>query len=79
MEINEFGGQHAINEVIGDVTRALVPAISDNKIQQRICEEFAASEWFSFVWIGRYNPEKEEVTPVASAGIAENMLMGSSI
>ena len=70
------GGRHSINEVIGDVTRALVPAITENEIQQRVCEQFAASESYSFAWIGRYNPEKEEVIPVASAGIAENTLDG---
>ncbi|WP_255169264.1 PAS domain-containing protein [Natrononativus amylolyticus] len=67
-------GRHSINEVIGEVTRGLVPAITANEIQQRVCEEFVASELYSFVWIGRYNPEKEEIIPAASAGFAEKTL-----
>ncbi|WP_247001055.1 ATP-binding protein [Halosolutus gelatinilyticus] len=62
--------------MIGEVTRALVPAITENEIQQRVCEQFVASESYSFAWIGRYNPEKAEVIPAASAGIAENTLDG---
>ncbi|WP_436344664.1 ATP-binding protein [Natronorubrum sp. FCH18a] len=71
-----LGGRHSINEVIGEVTRALVPAITENEIQQRVCEQFAASELYSFAWIGRYNPEKEEIIPAVSSGIAENTLDG---
>ncbi|WP_252490079.1 PAS domain-containing protein [Natronococcus zhouii] len=65
--------------MIGDVTRALVSATAENEIQRRVCEQFAASESYSFAWIGRYNPEKEEVIPASSAGIAENTLDGITI
>nr|WP_241471326.1 ATP-binding protein [Natrinema salifodinae] len=63
----------------GEVTRALIPAITKHEIRQRVCERFAASEVYAFAWIGRYNPEHEEVVPTASAGIAEETLDGVSI
>lgn len=68
------GGQHCVTEIIGEVTRSLIPAISKNEMRRRICESFAASEAYSFAWIGRYDSEKEEVIPTVSAGIAENTL-----
>ncbi|WP_306054459.1 ATP-binding protein [Natronococcus wangiae] len=73
------GGQQSVNEVIGEVTRTLIPTITKNEVRQRVCEQFAASELYSFAWIGRYNPEKTEVIPTASAGIAENTLDGVTI
>ncbi|WP_339106061.1 ATP-binding protein [Haloterrigena salinisoli] len=73
------GERHSINEVIGEVTRALIPNITKNEIRQRTCEQFAASELYSFAWIGCYDPEKEEVIPSASAGIAENTLTGITL
>ncbi|WP_276256298.1 PAS domain-containing protein [Halomontanus rarus] len=69
-----LGGRHSIHKVIGEVTRALVPTLTENEIQQRVCEQFAASELYSFAWIGHSIPEEEEVIPAASAGIAENTL-----
>ncbi|WP_425499299.1 ATP-binding protein [Natronosalvus caseinilyticus] len=69
-------GRHSINEVIGGVTRALIPANTENEIHQRVCEQFAASELYAFAWIGRYNPEEEGVIPAGAAGIAENTLDG---
>lgn len=72
------GGRHSINEVIGEVTRALIPAITENEMRRRTCERFAASELYSFAWIGRYDAENEEVIPTASAGIAENTLDGTT-
>ena len=73
------GGQHSISEVIGGVTQALIPTTARERMRQRVCEEFSASELYTFAWIGRYNPEKEEVIPAASAGIAENTLDGITI
>ncbi|WP_224270678.1 PAS domain-containing protein [Haloprofundus salinisoli] len=64
--------------MIGEVTRALITT-TKNEIRQRICEQFVASELYSFAWIDRYNPEKEEKIPTASAGIAENTLNGETI
>ncbi|WP_224447852.1 PAS domain-containing protein [Haloprofundus salilacus] len=64
--------------MIGEVTRALIPT-TKNEIRQRICEQFVASELYSFAWIDRYSPEKEEMIPTASAGIAKNTLNGLTI
>nr|WP_229504836.1 ATP-binding protein [Natrinema versiforme] len=43
-------------------------------MRRRVCEQFAASELYSFAWIGRYNPKTEAMIPTASAGIAEQTL-----
>uniref|UniRef100_A0A8A2VF35 histidine kinase n=1 Tax=Haloterrigena alkaliphila TaxID=2816475 RepID=A0A8A2VF35_9EURY len=70
---------HSVNEVIGEVTRALIPTITEDEIRQRTCERFAASELYSFAWIGRYESATEEVIPTASAGIAAETLDGPTI
>ncbi|QRV17724.1 PAS domain-containing protein (plasmid) [Haloterrigena salifodinae] len=65
------GGKQSITDAIGDVTRALVPTITEPEMRQHVCEAFVASEVYSVAWIGRYLPERDDVVPNASAGIAE--------
>ena len=74
-----LGGHRSVTEVIGDVTRAVVSATTETEVRRRVCERFAASESYSFAWIGRYDPEAETVSPAAAAGIAEATLDGITI
>jgi PAS domain S-box-containing protein len=71
-------GEQSIARVIGNVSRALVPDVPETEIQQRVCEQFARSELYSIALIGPYNPETGEVSPDASAGIAEDAFDGIS-
>nr|WP_226377525.1 ATP-binding protein [Haloterrigena turkmenica] len=65
--------------MIGDVTRALVPTNTEPEMRRRVCEAFVSSEVYSVSWIGRYLPERDDVIPNASAGIAEQTLEDVSI
>ncbi|WP_425494346.1 PAS domain S-box protein [Natronoglomus mannanivorans] len=67
-------GQRSVTEVIGEVTRTLIPTITEQEMRQRVCEQFTASSAYSVAWIGCYNSETEAVIPAASAGFAKNPL-----
>ncbi len=56
------------------VARALIPTGTKNELRQRICEQFIASELYTFAWVSRYNSGRETVTPIASAGIPAGSL-----
>ncbi|MFB6236408.1 MAG: PAS domain-containing protein [Halopenitus sp.] len=72
-------GRNQLNNVLGEVTRALLPATTEPEIRQRVCDELAATESYSSAWIGRYSPETAEVIPAASAGVAAEKLERISI
>ncbi|ELZ24549.1 multi-sensor signal transduction histidine kinase [Haloterrigena salina JCM 13891] len=52
----------------------MVPTITEPEMRRRVCEAFVSSEVYSDAWIGRYLPERDDVIPNASAGIAEQTL-----
>ena len=67
-------GEQSITEVIGTVTRSLIPVNTESEIYQQVCKQFAASESYSSAWIDRYNPENEAGIPSSAAGITKKAL-----
>ncbi|MDL5362144.1 bacterio-opsin activator domain-containing protein [Halalkalicoccus sp. NIPERK01] len=58
-----------VNDLVRDLTAALVRATSREEIAATVCERLAAAERYRFAWIG-----DETGTPTACAGITESAL-----
>ena len=74
-----------INGLVQDITRLLVEATTRAEIETGVCERLAATDPYSYAWIGDINPASDRVEPSASAGSAnvsfddiEGPLEGSS-
>ncbi|MBX0321992.1 PAS domain S-box protein [Halomicroarcula sp. F13] len=61
-----------VNAIIRRVDRVLVEADTCEAIEQAVCDELAASKWFSFVWLGRST--EDGVDPRAWAGRSSSYL-----
>ncbi|WP_167768478.1 PAS domain S-box protein [Haloarcula amylovorans] len=57
-----------VNEVIRDVTTALVSADSREEIESAVCERLAATGPYQFAWFGTRDPVSDEVRPTVWAG-----------
>ena len=57
-----------VNEVVQQVTSAVIDHSTRSEIQTAVCDCFAASDSYSFAWIGEVDPETERVTVEAEAG-----------
>lgn len=57
-----------VNEVVQQVTSAVIDHSTRAEIQAAVCECFAASDSYSFAWIGEVDPETDRVTVRADAG-----------
>ena len=58
----------------GDINQALMRADSRSAAEARVCEIISDSDPYLFAWIGDLNPDTQQVTPRASAGIEEGYL-----
>ena len=58
----------------GDINQALMRADSRSVAEARVCEIISDSDPYLFAWIGGLNPDTQQVTPRASAGIEEGYL-----
>ena len=50
------------------VFEAILDGRTQETIEQAVCDQLAASEFYSFVWIGQRSPQTGEVRPRAHAG-----------
>ncbi|MBX0295144.1 PAS domain S-box protein [Haloarcula nitratireducens] len=57
-----------VNEVVRDVTKALVSAGSRAEIESTVCERLAGAGPYQFAWFGTRDPVSDEVRPTARAG-----------
>ncbi|MBX0323777.1 PAS domain S-box protein [Halomicroarcula sp. F13] len=57
-----------VNDVLRDVTTALVAADSRSEIERVLCEQLAATGPYRFAWLGTRDPVSGEMRPEAWAG-----------
>jgi PAS domain S-box-containing protein len=57
-----------VNEVVQQVTSDVIDHSTRAEIQAAVCDRFAASDSYSFAWIGEVDPETDRVTVRADAG-----------
>ncbi|MFC5970521.1 PAS domain S-box protein [Halomarina salina] len=57
-----------LNGVIRGLTQKLTQASTREEIETAVCEELAATDPYSFAWVGQRRAEHEGVTPTAQAG-----------
>ncbi|WP_266074923.1 bacterio-opsin activator domain-containing protein [Haladaptatus caseinilyticus] len=65
---DELGTFNRINEIVREVTHALVSAATREEIEQTVCERLAASELYQFAWVGEYDVVEEGLVSRTSAG-----------
>lgn len=63
-----------INDVIRNLTTALVQAESRDEIEQAVCTRLANAHTYRFAWIGAPTATGEFITPRASAGVEQGYL-----
>ena len=63
-----------ILETVRQINEHVVKAPDREALFDAVCAEFAASEIYTFAWVGVVDPDTETVTPVTSAGVANSYL-----
>ncbi|MFD1588193.1 ATP-binding protein [Halorientalis brevis] len=63
-----------ILETVRQINEHVVKAPDREALFDAICAEFAASEIYTFAWVGVLDPDTETVIPVTSAGVANSYL-----
>jgi len=57
-----------INQVVQEITEAVIEQSTREQIEQTVCERLAAADSYRFAWIGDVEPNSRTVDPRASAG-----------
>ena len=58
-----------LNEVVGEITTAIVSRSTRAEIERAVCERLAASDSYLYAWIGGLDLGSEELTVRAEAGV----------
>ncbi|NEU58308.1 response regulator [Halorussus sp. MSC15.2] len=66
--------QIAVNDLIWDVSQAILQASSREDIEQIVCERLADSGPYLLAWVGTVDEETASVRPEASAGVEQRYL-----
>jgi PAS domain S-box-containing protein len=73
LELEKRRGQLAalnnLNEVVQDVTNAVVDQSTREEIETTVCERLASAESYRFAWICEVDPKTGSVVPRAEAGV----------
>lgn len=73
-QTEELRTANHINEVIRDVTQALVRASTREEIETAVCDRLARKEPYRFAWIGEQGAASDQVRPRAWAGVERGYL-----
>jgi len=65
----QLAALNSLNEVVRDISGAVIEQSTRGEIEQTVCERLAASESYAFAWTGEANPTTQEVEPRAHAGV----------
>jgi PAS domain S-box-containing protein len=76
--VDRLDALNEINEVVREVTDAVLNESTRGEIEQRVCEALAATDSYLFAWIGEPNPQTQAVDLRAEAGV-ENYLDSNTI
>jgi len=63
-----------INELLFAIARDLFESPTRQELEQTVCDRLAASDLYQFAWIGRPEPDGDQIVPVTSAGIDEGYI-----
>lgn len=66
--------QIEVNDLIWDVSQAVLQASSREAIEETVCEQFADSEPYVLSWVGKVDEETATVRPKVSAGVEQRYL-----
>jgi len=66
-----------VNEIIRRIGQVIVEAETVGEIEQAVCDQLAASQWFPFAWVGRR--DASAVVPRAAAGRGASYLDNVSL
>lgn len=65
----ELARLNQFNELVQDLVHAMVEESTRTEIEQTICDQLAASEFYQAAWIGEQTQTTETVTPRVGGGI----------
>ena len=65
---------HRVSTVVRDINKDLVEATTRTEISRRVCQTITNAEPYVFAWIGATDPETDQITPQASAGVNDGYL-----
>lgn len=60
-----------LNQIVQEITRAVIDRQTRDGIEETVCELLAASESYQFAWIGEVDTSTERVQPTTEAGASE--------
>jgi signal transduction histidine kinase/DNA-binding response OmpR family regulator len=66
--------QIAVNDLIWDVSQAVLQASSRENIEETVCERLADSDPYVLAWVGKVDEEAAAVRPQVSAGVEQRYL-----
>ncbi|WP_276302254.1 response regulator [Halorussus lipolyticus] len=66
--------QIEVNDLIWDVSQAVLRASSREDIEETVCERLADSSPYLLAWVGKVDDETEAVHPKVSAGVEQRYL-----
>jgi len=65
----QLAALNSLNEVVRDITSAVVEQSTRDEIERTVCERLAATDSYEFAWVGEVNPTTHRVEPRANAGV----------
>ena len=69
LQREQLAALNSLNEVVRDISSAVIEQSTREEIERTVCERLAATESYSFAWTGEVNPTTHEVEPRAQAGV----------
>ncbi|WP_128478845.1 response regulator [Halorussus pelagicus] len=66
--------QIAVNDLIWDVSQAVLQASSRDDIEKTVCDRLAESEPYVLAWVGKVDEDAGAVRPQVSAGVEQRYL-----
>ena len=74
----QIAALNSLNEVVRDITAAVIEQSTREEIEQTVCERLARTDSYLFAWTGEVEPSSQNVTLRAEAGV-EGYLDGITI
>jgi PAS domain S-box-containing protein len=70
-QADQLAALNSLNEVVHEITEAVVEQPTRDAIEETVCEHLAAAESYEFAWIGEVDPATDSFEVRAKAGAAD--------
>jgi PAS domain S-box-containing protein len=70
-QADQLAALNSLNEVVREITGAVVEQPTRDAIEETVCEHLAAAESYEFAWIGEVDPATDSFEVRAKAGAAD--------